>query len=447
MSLDYLKLSEIKAIVLANFKAVLPEIDPTIDSWIQSLIESDAASFISIQDRIRDLERQLFPQDCNENFLENWGSYENLSKNAATGASGIIVQEGNSGINIPFGTLYTGSNGISYQVIQTAIISEKTIQISSLTRSGTTVTAITQDDHNLGSGQTGTISGANESEYNVTTQIAVIDYNKFSYTISGSPSSPATGSISFAGTFANVNIQAKTETGLDTNIERGASLSLTSSITGITNPAIVTYDQISGGADEESNIAYRARIMLARSNVSGVFTNGQIKLAALSIAGNTRVFIENPQISTCDTSPNPPVPGQVAIYPLRDNDPSIVPSQNILNQTKQAIISQGKLPSHTSEYDVLVLAASLIVQNFVFSAIDPDNATMRSAIQKQLESFFQDYVSFATTIPERVYISAIQDSYDTISNTALKTFTLSSPTGDIVVSSGQIAVLGDVSFS
>jgi hypothetical protein len=44
----------------------------------------------------------------------------------------------------------------------------------------------------------------------------------------------------------------------------------------------------------ESDASYRARILLSRSLLEGVYTPDQVWLAALSVPGNTRVFVVRP---------------------------------------------------------------------------------------------------------------------------------------------------------
>ena len=69
--------------------------------------------------------------------------------------------------------------------------------ISSITRSGTVATA-TCTSHGLGSAGGFaylTISGASQSEYNLTnTKVTIVDADTFTYTVSGSATTPATGS-------------------------------------------------------------------------------------------------------------------------------------------------------------------------------------------------------------------------------------------------------------
>lgn len=70
--------------------------------------------------------------------------------------------------------------------------------ITSLTQTDNIATAITQNAHDLTEGyqQTINISGANQSEYNGDkTLLSVIDRNTFTFQVTGNPTSPATGTI------------------------------------------------------------------------------------------------------------------------------------------------------------------------------------------------------------------------------------------------------------
>lgn len=64
----------------------------------------------------------------------------------------------------------------------------------SITRSGTTATAVSVSPHGLSNGQTYAISGANESGYNGSFAITLVDAVTFTFTIVESPVTPATGS-------------------------------------------------------------------------------------------------------------------------------------------------------------------------------------------------------------------------------------------------------------
>jgi len=69
-----------------------------------------------------------------------------------------------------------------------------TQSVSSITRAGTTATVI-HSVHGYDDGATVTHAGADQAEYNVTAVITKIDANSYSYTVTGAPDSPATGTL------------------------------------------------------------------------------------------------------------------------------------------------------------------------------------------------------------------------------------------------------------
>lgn len=69
------------------------------------------------------------------------------------------------------------------------------ISILSIIRSGTTATVTTVSDHGLSTSSSVTISGATQTDYNITAAITVTSTTTFTYTVAGSPATPATGTI------------------------------------------------------------------------------------------------------------------------------------------------------------------------------------------------------------------------------------------------------------
>lgn len=71
-----------------------------------------------------------------------------------------------------------------------------------ITRSGSTAT-VSHTSHGLADGDYVIIRGANEQEYNGDFQITYINANSYSYTVSGTPSTPATGTITSSARIIN----------------------------------------------------------------------------------------------------------------------------------------------------------------------------------------------------------------------------------------------------
>lgn len=450
MSLTYPTFDDLSAQIRAEFRKQLPDVDPTVfGSWARAFADGNAVLALNIMFLVRDLEQQLFPQTATGDFLDIWGGYEGLTRTPETPATGPVTVTGTAGVVIPASTAFTGSNGVAYNSVAVATITAVNQSISSLTRSGSLVTATLTSEHDLANGVEVTVSGATEPEYNGTYAVTVISTLEFTYTISGTPTTPATGSPEYEVDLAAVTVEAL-DTGTDTNLESGAQLAFDTPIANADSPGIVQFDGLTGGASEETDEAYRERILLSRSIIEGVFTPDQIRLAALSVAGNTRAFVKKPTLSVCaggSGSATDPVPGQCSVFLLRDNDPSIIPSQTILDTTKAVIIEDGAMPAHMAEVDLFVEAPTLVSTDFDFTALSPDTPTMRSAVSAQLKAFFDDTVDFEQDVTEASYLGAIQSTQDLETGAFIVSFTLSTPSGDISVSDGEIATLGTVSFT
>lgn len=86
----------------------------------------------------------------------------------------------------------TGSSGILE-----ARRSVTTISVSSITRSSQTATVTTASAHGLSTGDFANITGAVETQYNGAFRITRTGATTFTYTVDGSPTTPATGTILF----------------------------------------------------------------------------------------------------------------------------------------------------------------------------------------------------------------------------------------------------------
>lgn len=74
-----------------------------------------------------------------------------------------------------------------------------TYTVTSITRSGSTATVTTSAANPLQTGDTVIIAGADQTEYNGTFTITVLTDTTFTYAVSGTPATPATGSITLQG--------------------------------------------------------------------------------------------------------------------------------------------------------------------------------------------------------------------------------------------------------
>ena len=112
------------------------------------------------------------------------------------------VKLDNNGFMSGFGlssTLVNSSpySDFAFQADRFSIINPNTspVSVSSITRSGSTATATTATAHGRATGDYVVVAGAGQGEYNGTKQITVTDTTHFTYAVSGTPVTPATGTI------------------------------------------------------------------------------------------------------------------------------------------------------------------------------------------------------------------------------------------------------------
>lgn len=119
-----------------------------------------------------------------------------------TDGATVVIVSGTVNLTINVKSAATGSN------IQNARVFTETsdgtgpfpynASITSITRSGSTATVTTTSAHGLETNDKVVIRGVNENEYNGIVQITVTGTSTFTYTVSGSPATPATGTITFS---------------------------------------------------------------------------------------------------------------------------------------------------------------------------------------------------------------------------------------------------------
>ena len=142
----------------------------------------------------------------NETILVNVGSGYTLTINVATGASvPTIYNTGAGTVNVVAGTVTTKvivKDSTTKTPIQDVAVTLKAKTAGPLpfedtvtiTRSGNTAT-VSHTAHGFSTGQKVEIKGAVQNEYNRIKTVTYIDDDSYSYTVLGSPTTPATGTI------------------------------------------------------------------------------------------------------------------------------------------------------------------------------------------------------------------------------------------------------------
>ena len=414
------------------------KVDPTIrNSFLRGLVQSLA---LGIYENNKNIQKGITEAFLGgDSWREFWASKIGINRQDATTSSGNIVLTGTVGTLIPAGTLITNANAIQYSTNANVTIASQTINIASITRAGTQVTVETVDNHNLANNVVISILGANETAYNVLSQaIAITGLKTFTFNITSTPSTPATGTLTLNFTNAVANVTSTT-LGANTNIGSIVELTLVNAIVNVDPSVFTTFDGISGGLDVESDLSVENRVAEKfQSYFANAFTKVGIPIFLKeAVAGITRVWVKDAY----------PTAGKVTIYFVRDNDVNILPNSTQIQDAKNAIINgTDKLdpikPSNTPNSYVIVLAPTPVTVNFKFTSVTPNTDEMKQAIKDNLIDFFKNNTDFETSITRDELFNIILQTTDNSGNTPKVAIGLT----DVIVGFGQIPILGNVEF-
>lgn len=92
-------------------------------------------------------------------------------------------------------TAAVAASGTDLTVENTAGFFASQVSVSGITRVSTTATVTTSSAHGFSTGDYITVSGADQSDYNITAEITVTTTTAFTYEVENSPTTPATGTI------------------------------------------------------------------------------------------------------------------------------------------------------------------------------------------------------------------------------------------------------------
>jgi len=412
----------------------LPSSNPFLrNSAISALITACARRVFDFYVQLSEAIKQMTWSTATDDALDDWASVFGIVRNPATAGAGDVVATGTLASIIPLGTVLTSSDGLEYTVDATVAISNLALSITSLTSSVTTATAQTASAHGLADNVDTTISGATYSPYNGTFEISVVDETTFTYEMASSTTSPDTGSPSLSADIAVLALTSTAE-GLANNQLPGTPLTFSAPIAGVDTIATVGYPGIDGAVDIESDADFRVRFFERTQNPVAHFNVADIVQQAKRVEGVTRVFVQGVT----------PAVGQVTIYFTRDNDTSLIPSAGEVTTVKNKILEIK--PANTADADVIVAAPTGASQDFTFTALSPNTATMKAAVEASLDLFFREETVVGEDVDEDAYRSAIFNTIDTETGNRVTTFTLSTPSGDISRAAGEITTLGTVTF-
>ena len=277
-------------------------------SWLGAIPTANANRVFDYTLQLKEAIRLNMPDTTENEFADRWGGIYVGTRTAATGSSGNIVATGTAASIIPISTDYQSTDGITYTTTAAATLTAGSLTVVSITRVGTIATVTIDTDHLLASNVEVTIVGAGETEYNGAQAIQVTGADTFTFDVSGSPATPATGTITADSTSASVPVEAVPPSdpdapfGAATNQTLDAPLSLQVTIAGVDNIANVDNGELAGGADEETDAEYKTRYLDKIQNPVAHFETNDIDQQIRSqVPGVTRTFIQKSGEQVGDT--------------------------------------------------------------------------------------------------------------------------------------------------
>ena len=159
--------------------------------------------------------------------------------------------------------------------------------VASLTRSGTTVTAATSTAHGFSTGQSVTISGANQTEYNGLFTVTVSDSTHFTFTVVENPTSPATGTITLSKPAANFAVLTLIRAAASSDASTGATDTATATTTAAHGLIAGQAITLSGATQTEYNGALT--VVSVPTTTSFTFTVAINPAISATVAGTSTV--------------------------------------------------------------------------------------------------------------------------------------------------------------
>lgn len=225
-----------------------------------------------------------------------------------------------------------------------------------------------------------------------------------------------------AGTSLALDVRAVTA-GEQGNAVATTPLALVSPIAGVQTAAVA--GTLSGGADTESDEAYRERILTRwRKTPQGGAAQDYVAWA-LEVEGVTRAWCYPEELGA----------GTVTVRFARDDDASPIPDAGEVATVAAHIAALRPVTAQ-----VTVVAPVAVTLNFSIQATSPNTAAVRAAIEASLRALLRREAEPGTTLlisHLREAISTATDEYDHV---------LVAPAANVVYATGQMAVFGAITW-
>lgn len=212
--------------------------------------------------------------------------------------------------------------------------------------------------------------------------------------------------------------------GADGTLTAGVVLTFESPIAGANSTAAVA-SSTADGTDEETTEALRIRLRERLQEPPQGGAESDYLLWSKEVAGVTRVWVDGGGLG----------PGTVVVRFVRDNDVgSIIPSAG------EVAVVQAYLDDRRPVTAAVTVAAPVETALDLTLAVEPDTTAVRGAVEAELEDLLLREAEPGATL----LLSAIRTAIGTAAG--LEDYTLTSPAADVTHTTGQLPVLGTITW-
>lgn len=414
------RINEVYNRIVADFKTYNKKAQPAVkNSWIGAILVAIAGRIYDIYRKLNFILKQAFIDTATGEYLKRWGKYVKIYQKAATKSSGNFIITGSEGAIVPIGTQILVDK-IVYETKQSISLVQNEVVSATVKQEFDLVTITFENEHNLGTGMTVSIS-------NKLYVVEVLD--AFSISITESETMPSSVTVKWIG---NIVACSPTTYGNNTNLAAGQTGKISVVLKNVDTICYTDFAGFTGGQDIESDDNLRARIIYRYQNPVTNFNKAAITtfVQSLSGVGDVKVYEITPDV------------GQVTIYYLLQNNE--MPSAGHIELVRNSIDSDLR-PANTDMEDIFTYSGIPIVVNVIVQDLRPLTLGIKNAVNASIKQFFA-----SLKIGDKFYrndlIEAIKQAVDTETGLQVISFTLDEAIVDIEMDIGQFAKLGDISL-
>lgn len=213
--------------------------------------------------------------------------------------------------------------------------------------------------------------------------------------------------------------------GSDGNVDPGVTLTLISTIEGVSTSATVGSDGITGGSDEEGEEDLRARFLARIRQAPHGGADFDYVTWALEISGVTRAWCFPQQLGD----------GTVGVtFVCDDQEGSIIPDAATVAEVQAHIDDERPVTADVTVYAPIAVSLDMTIQ------LAPSTVAVQAAVEAEL----QDLITREAEPGATILLSHLNEAISIASGET--DHVLVSPTADVTYSSSQIAVLGTITW-